>query len=87
MEQKLQAAFSKYSGHGAIIPPPVVPPTPAEIRALHERLGMSIRAFSALLGVNPRTLTYWLSGERTPDTTSSRLLRLIEKKPLLLLEF
>lgn len=60
-----------------IIPPSS--PTPAEIRAEIERLGMSQAAFARELRVEPRTVERWLSGERTMPPG---LFRLAQALPL-----
>lgn len=55
--------------------------TPAEIKALRRRVGLTYRMFADALGVHQQTVVYWESGFRTPERTTMILLRLIDLYP------
>jgi putative transcriptional regulator len=55
--------------------------TSEDIRALRERVGVSQRAFAAMLGVSHRTLQDWEQGRRTPTGPAMNLLRLYDAMP------
>lgn len=43
-----------------------VPPTPAAIRALRRRLGLTQAAFAARLGCSTQAVSFWERGTRAP---------------------
>lgn len=48
--------------------------TPSQIRELRMRLGETAVEFGKRFGVKRRTITYWESGEHTPDTHHTTIL-------------
>ena len=55
--------------------------TPAAVRAIREKFGMSQQQFADFLMISVRTLQKWEQGKREPDGASHTLLRVIEKEP------
>jgi putative transcriptional regulator len=55
--------------------------SPEEIRAFLKKNHLSQAVFAKILGVQPRTLEKWLSGERRPSGTAKRLLQCIFAEP------
>ena len=51
--------------------------TPDQIKALRERLGMSLREIAPLVGVSHSAWCLWESGKRKPDARSVILLRIL----------
>lgn len=52
-----------------------------DVRAIRERLKLSRKEFSLLLGISERTLENWEQGRRHPTGPALRLLRVAEKHP------
>ena len=50
---------------------------PQEVRAIRERLGLSLEGFAKLIGVKADRLEQWESGMLWQDRTADRLLRLL----------
>lgn len=65
----LKAVDAKY---GIPAPPPVV--TPAEVTAAREALGVSERAFAAVLCVTVEQVRAWEAGTETPPDLACRLI-------------
>ena len=55
------------------------PLTPARIKALRQRLGLSLRQIAPLVGVHYSTWSRWEAGEREPEGSSAILLRMLER--------
>jgi putative transcriptional regulator len=64
-----------------ILPGRPEPMTPAEIRALRDRINVSQAFFAHALNVSTKTVQAWESGARTPDGGNLKLLRLGEAHP------
>ena len=58
--------------------------TPAKIRAIRERLGLTQVEAGELFGGGPRAFTKYEAGSVKPAASVATLLRLVEKKPFLL---
>lgn len=56
---------------------PAVPPQKGEITALRERSEMSMREFSAILGVSPSSISAWESGKKRPEGLACRFLDML----------
>ncbi len=54
--------------------------TPAKIKAVRKRLGLTGSKFAALLGVHPVTLRRWEAGLRPVSPMAERLLLLLAKR-------
>jgi putative transcriptional regulator len=61
---------------------PVLPMTPAKIRALREREKTSQTVFAAYLNGPASLVSKWERGEKHPQGASLKLLSLVEKKGL-----
>jgi len=55
--------------------------SPAGVRAIREKFGMSQQQFADFLMISVRTLQKWEQGKRQPDGASHTLLRVMEKEP------
>lgn len=55
--------------------------TPAEIRAIRTRLGLSQHAFEQLLGVGPKTVVRWEKGLVFQNRATDSLLRVVAEFP------
>ncbi len=55
--------------------------TPAQIKAVREKVGVSQSAFAAMLNVSPRTLQEWEQGRRQPNGPARSLLAIAAKRP------
>jgi putative transcriptional regulator len=53
---------------------------------VREKLGLSQRQFSAMIGISTRTLQNWEQGHRRPEGTARALLRVAECHPEAVLE-
>jgi DNA-binding transcriptional regulator YiaG len=60
-------------------------PSPGEIRAIRDGLGLSQVVFAQILNVSPATVRAWEQGQREPDGASLRLLEIAERAPEALL--
>jgi putative transcriptional regulator len=69
-----------------ILPGRPEPMTPAEIRALRDRINVSQAFFAHALNVSTKTVQAWESGARTPDGGNLKLLRLGEAHPEIVFE-
>lgn len=49
--------------------------TPADIKALRTRLGMSQAQFGTLIGVSSRAVRYWEAGVKPPSPPAVRLMQ------------
>jgi putative transcriptional regulator len=61
---------------------PVRSLSPAEIRAIRERAGVSRKVLARYLNVSSGVVSKWECGEKTPAGASLKLLTLVEKKGL-----
>lgn len=57
------------------------PPSPAEIRAVRKRLGMTQSAFAARFGISVETVRNYEQGHRTPTGPVRVLLQVIAREP------
>ena len=57
------------------------PPTPAQVRALRTRLGLSQAQFALRFGFTIDTVQQYEQGRRTPSGPASTLLRVIDADP------
>jgi len=64
----------------AALRPRYEPPSPAEIKQLRQRLGLSQRAFAAKVGVGLNTVIRWESGFHQPRFLASERLRQLEQE-------
>ena len=62
------------------LPPPPVPEK-VPVRALRERLGLSLEAFARRYGFPPGTLRHWEEGRRQPDAAACAYLTVISRDP------
>jgi DNA-binding transcriptional regulator YiaG len=63
------------------IPSDVPPPSPGEIRAIRDSLGLSQAAFADFLGAGLNTVRSWEIGDREPSALARRLLGAIRDDP------
>lgn len=56
-------------------------PSPVEVRAIRERLGMTQNLFAARFGFPLATLRHWEYGRRRPSGASLTLLNVIARNP------
>jgi putative transcriptional regulator len=54
--------------------------------AVREKLGLTQRQFSAMIGISIRTLQNWEQGHRRPEGTARALLRIADRHPKAVLE-
>jgi putative transcriptional regulator len=64
-----------------VLPEPVKPIKPKEIRALRQRLHLSQAIFAKLLNVPTNTEISWEKGRRKPTGAALRLLDICRRKP------
>jgi len=55
-----------------------------EFRAILYKLGVSQHKLARALGISPRSVEYYLSGERAISGSVCQLMKLLDKRPLLL---
>jgi len=55
--------------------------TPAQIKAIREKVGVSQSSFAAMLNVSARTLQEWEQGRRQPNGPARSLLAIAAKRP------
>jgi putative transcriptional regulator len=67
--------------HTLRIPSHVPPPSPGEIRAIRDSLGLSQAGFADFLGAGLSTVRSWELGEREPSALARRLLGAIRDDP------
>ena len=61
---------------------PIEPMTAGELRGALDDIGLSPRVFAYLIGVPPRTLTYWMSSDETISNGAAvALIRMIRSEP------
>lgn len=53
----------------------------SDIAKLRHRIGLTQKAFAAILGVSGQTVNNWEKGRKKPDGASARLLQIAEKHP------
>jgi putative transcriptional regulator len=51
------------------------------VKGLRERLGLTQKQFSGMIGVSIKTLQNWEQGRREPEGPAKALLRVVEKEP------
>jgi putative transcriptional regulator len=61
---------------------PTRPLSPAEIRAIREKEGVSQAVFAEYIGVTTGLVSKWECGEKTPSGPSLKLLTLVKAKGL-----
>jgi len=61
--------------------------SPEEVEDFMNRHGYDEWAFAEFLGVTVQAVRLWLNGKRDFSVLNSRLLRLFDKKPELMLEY
>ena len=54
---------------------------PLDVKNIREKIGLSQRAFSALVHVSTRTLQNWEQGRRTPNGPALALLTILKNDP------
>jgi putative transcriptional regulator len=59
--------------------------TPADIRGIRDRLGLSQTQFALLIGISVSTLQNWEQGRREPEGPARALLRVADRNPEALL--
>jgi len=52
-----------------------------DVKSLRERLGLTQKQFSGMIGVSIKTLQNWEQGRREPEGPAKALLRVVEKEP------
>jgi putative transcriptional regulator len=52
-----------------------------DVKGLRERLGLTQKQFSGMIGVSIKTLHNWKQGRREPEGPAKALLRVVEKEP------
>lgn len=52
-----------------------------DVKGLRERLGLTQKQFSSMIGVSIKTLQNWEQGRREPEGPAKALLRVVEKEP------
>lgn len=55
--------------------------TPAQIKAVRLKIGVSQQSFAAMLNVSARTLQEWEQGRRRPHGPAQSLLAIAAKRP------
>ena len=70
----------------ALCLPPVKQMTPARIRRIRRRSRTSQTVFAAYLNTSPSTVRQWEQGLKRPNGPSLKLLDLVERKGLAVLE-
>lgn len=55
--------------------------TKVDVKGLRERLGLTQKEFSGMIGVSIKTLQNWEQGRREPEGPAKALLRVVEKEP------
>jgi putative transcriptional regulator len=55
--------------------------TPAQIKAVRRKIGVSQKSFAAMLNVSARTLQEWEQGRRQPNGPAQSLLAIAAKRP------
>lgn len=61
--------------------------THQEIKVFMNLHGLSKKELAEILGVTPKAVEFWVSGQRCITITNSRLMRLFDVYPQLLKEF
>lgn len=61
--------------------------TPAEIKAVREKTGLTQEQMAHLLGVGDKTYTRWESGRSFHNKSSDNLIRLVDQSPEVFLQF
>ncbi len=67
------------------LPEPPEPMSRGEIKRLREHLKVSQPVFARCLNVSTKLVQAWEGGERRPDGAALRLLRIVERAPVLVL--
>lgn len=62
------------------------PLTPQEVKAMRKRLGLTQRLFAQFLGVGYSTVLAWEQALDKPNAAATKLLRVAERDPGILLE-
>lgn len=52
-----------------------------DVKGLRERLGLTQKQFSGMIGVSIKTMQNWEQGRREPEGPAKALLRVVEKEP------
>ena len=52
-----------------------------DVKGLREKLGLTQKEFSGMIGVSIKTLQNWEHGRREPEGPAKALLRVVEKEP------
>jgi putative transcriptional regulator len=66
---------------GSMKPSRVINISPADVRAIRNRLGKSQSEFALMIGVSVGTLQNWEQGRRRPEGPAQALLKVAEKNP------
>lgn len=62
-----------------VVPPPAY--SPAHIKEIRERLGMSQAIFAELIGASRAAVRAWEQGKREPSEMARRLLEIADRSP------
>lgn len=55
--------------------------TPDQVRGVRRELGLSQAAFAELIGVSPRAVKYWESGQRNPSKMAAKRIQDLTGEP------
>ena len=78
-DAELQETTLEMLGRHAL---PIPTPTPAEMVAIREKLGVSQALMAGFLNVGTATVSQWERGTRRPSSTAAKLLHLVKTKGL-----
>lgn len=68
-----------------LLPPPVKPLTPSQVRSIRRKLNVSQPVFAAMMNIPIVTAASWERGRRKPTGAALRLLDIARKHPEVLL--
>ncbi len=81
IKQGLEEAIAYMEGDKTGSRTHVVRVSPADVRAVRSKLGLTQDKFAILFGVSVYTLRNWEQGRRKPEGPACALLKIIEKEP------
>lgn len=67
--------------HGENVPHRRTVLSTVDVKGLREKLGLTQKEFSGMIGVSIKTLQNWEQGRREPEGPAKALLRVVEKEP------
>src|ERR1051326_6088547 len=77
--QSLEQAVAPHRGELRLTTRTYMIPSPVDVKAIRESLGLSQGQFAARYGFSPRTLQQWEQGRSKPDASSRAYLIVIER--------